>query len=64
MSALPVMFAIAFASGVAATLPLLLTHRLGKQVAIPFGPFLAFSGACLFMMPGVAPLLAGLFALP
>jgi len=62
-SALPMLFAIAFASGVAVTLPLLLTGRIGKQAAIPFGPFLAFAGACLFVMPSAARLLANLFAL-
>jgi leader peptidase (prepilin peptidase)/N-methyltransferase len=62
--ALPMMFAIAFASGVAVTLPLMLTGRIGRQVAIPFGPFLAFGGACLFLMPSAAPILAGLFAHP
>jgi prepilin signal peptidase PulO-like enzyme (type II secretory pathway) len=58
------MFAIAFASGVAVTLPLMLSGRIGKQAAIPFGPFLAFGGACLFVMPSAAPFLTGLFALP
>ena len=62
--ALPMLFAIAFASGVAVTVPLLLTGRIGKQATIPFGPFLAFGGACLFVMPSAARLLAGLFALP
>jgi leader peptidase (prepilin peptidase)/N-methyltransferase len=61
-SALPMMFAIAFASGVAFSLPLILTGRIKRQAAIPFGPFLAFSGACLFVMPSVASFFAGLFA--
>jgi leader peptidase (prepilin peptidase)/N-methyltransferase len=60
--ALPMMFAIAFASGVAVTLPLLIAGRIGRQVVIPFGPFLAFAGACLFVMPNAAPFLAGFFA--
>ena len=63
VSSLPTMFAIAFASGVAVTLPLMLSGRVGRQVAIPFGPFLAFGGACLFVMPNAAPFWAGLFAL-
>src|SRR5579871_4556302 len=49
--ALPLMFAIAFASGVAFSLPLILTGRIGRRAAIPFGPFLAFGGVCLFVMP-------------
>ena len=62
INALPAMFAIAFASGVAITLPLLLRSHAGRHVAVPFGPFLAFSGACLFVMPNLAQLLAGFFA--
>lgn len=64
LSALPVMFMIAFASGVAVSLPLLLTGRAGKQTALPFGPFLAFAGALAFVTPTVTPLLLNLFAIP
>jgi hypothetical protein len=49
------MFAIAFASGVAVTLPLMLSRpHQARSLQFLFGPFLAFGGACLFVMPGAA----------
>ena len=64
ITALPAMFAIAFVSGLAISVPLLLIGRIGRQVAVPFGPFLALGGGTLFLLPNLAQLLAALFAVP
>jgi leader peptidase (prepilin peptidase)/N-methyltransferase len=61
VAAMPAMFAIAFISGVAVTLPLALSGRLASRAAIPFGPFLAFGGFCAFAIPGLPPAMMRLF---
>jgi leader peptidase (prepilin peptidase)/N-methyltransferase len=62
IAAMPVVFAIAFTSGVALTLPFALSGRIAGRAAIPFGPFLAFGGLCAFAMPGLASAVMRLFA--
>lgn len=61
LAAMPVVFAIAFTSGVALMLPFALSGRLASRTAIPFGPFLAFGGFCAFAMPGLAAAMIRLF---
>ena len=61
-AALPAMFAVAFVTGLAVSVPLMLMGRIGRQVAIPFGPFLAFAGMLLFTLPGIGPAIEMLFA--
>ena len=55
------MFAVAFVSGLAVSIPLMLMGRIGRQVAIPFGPFLAFAGMLLFTLPDIGPAIQKLF---
>ena len=62
ISVMPALFAVAFVSGLAVSVPLLLIGRVGRQAAIPFGPFLAFAGGILFLVPSAARLLASYFA--
>jgi leader peptidase (prepilin peptidase)/N-methyltransferase len=61
VAAMPAVFAIAFASGVALMLPFAMASRVAGRAAIPFGPFLAFGGLCAFAVPGLAAATMRLF---
>jgi leader peptidase (prepilin peptidase)/N-methyltransferase len=54
LAAVPSLLFIAFAGGVAFMTPLLLTRRLTRRTAVPFGPFLAVSGLCLLTLPSLS----------
>jgi leader peptidase (prepilin peptidase) / N-methyltransferase len=61
LAAMPAMLFIAFASGVAVMLPVALCGRVEERAPVPFGPFLALGGVCVFALPKLAELTARLF---
>jgi leader peptidase (prepilin peptidase)/N-methyltransferase len=61
LAAMPAMLFIAFAGGVALMLPMALCGRVEERAPVPFGPFLAFGGLCVFVLPQLADLTASLF---
>jgi leader peptidase (prepilin peptidase) / N-methyltransferase len=61
IEAIPAVLFIAFAGGVALTLPLALLGRVGKGAPVPFGPFLAFGGLCAFLVPNLGVMGASIF---
>jgi leader peptidase (prepilin peptidase)/N-methyltransferase len=54
LAAMPAMLFIAFAAGVALTLPMALSGRVEGRTPVPFGPFLVLGGLCVFVLPGLA----------
>jgi leader peptidase (prepilin peptidase)/N-methyltransferase len=54
VEAMPAMFFIAFASGVAIMVPLSLVGRTGAQTPVAFGPFLALAGLTCVFFPGIS----------
>jgi leader peptidase (prepilin peptidase)/N-methyltransferase len=62
VTAVPAVLGLGFAAGVAVMLPFALIGKAGRRIAIPFGPFLAFAGACVFLIPGLAGAALRLFA--
>jgi len=61
LAAMPAMLFIAFASGVALMAPMALCGRVEEHAPVPFGPFLALGGLCVFVLPKLANLTASLF---
>ena len=53
-AAVPGLLFIAFAGGVVFMAPLLLSGRIDRKTAVPFGPFLAVSGIGLLALPALA----------
>jgi len=61
-SAIPGALMIAFAGGVALTLPFMALGWLNPKTPVPFGPFLALGGICVGAAPGLTQAMLSVFA--